>query len=83
MKKLILLSVTVLSACVVPPPHPRVHHLPHPPGVIVPHGVVYVAPAYSAPGPGYAWRHDHRRGWGWHHERHGWHREHGHGHRHR
>ncbi len=71
-------ALAALAGCVVAPHHPRAHHVPHPPGVIVPSGVVYIAPGYAAPAPGYAWRHDHRHGWGWHHERHGWHRGHHH-----
>ncbi len=67
-------AVLALSACVVVPPPGHRHHPPPPPGVIVPAGVVYVAPAYAAPAPGYVWSHHHRHGWGWHHGRHGWHR---------
>jgi hypothetical protein len=37
-------------------------------------GVVYVAPSYAIPGPGYAWQHHGRFGWGWRHPGHGWHR---------
>ena len=38
-----------------------------------PPGVVYVAPLYASPGPG--WRHYHPQyGWGWHHREYGWHR---------
>jgi hypothetical protein len=39
-----------------------------------PPGVVYVAPAYAMPGPGYAWQFHGRFGWGWHHADRGWHR---------
>ncbi len=35
---------------------------------------VYVAPTYAMPGPGYAWRHHSRHGWGWSHQSRGWHR---------
>lgn len=37
-------------------------------------GVVYVAPTYAMPGPGYAWQFHGRLGWGWHHPGRGWHR---------
>jgi hypothetical protein len=37
-------------------------------------GVVYVAPTYAMPGPGYAWQLHGRFGWGWHHPGRGWHR---------
>jgi hypothetical protein len=69
MKKLILsCSVAgLLSGCVVAPAGP-------PPGVVVPAGVVYVAPDYAAPAPGYVWVHHARYGWGWHHPQYGWHR---------
>jgi hypothetical protein len=39
-----------------------------------PPGVVYVAPTYAIPGPGYAWQFHSRFGWGWHHANLGWHR---------
>ena len=37
-------------------------------------GVVYVAPTYAMPGPGYAWQYHGRFGWGWRHPHNGWHR---------
>ena len=39
-----------------------------------PPGVVYVAPNYGIPAPGFAWRYNGRYGWGWHHPQRGWHR---------
>ncbi len=39
----------------------------------VPPGVVYVAPAYPAPGPEWVWMFNARFGWGWHHPTYGWH----------
>lgn len=43
-------------------------------GYGAPSGVVYVAPTYAMPGPGYAWRYHGRYGWGWNHQSRGWHR---------
>lgn len=70
MKAGIAMSVLCLAlcGCVF-----RAEPLP-PPGVVVPPGVVYVAPAYASPGPGYVWRHHPEHGWGWYHAEHGWHR---------
>ena len=39
-----------------------------------PPGVVYVAPSYALPAPGFAWRYNARYGWDWHHPQRGWHR---------
>jgi hypothetical protein len=39
-----------------------------------PPGVVYVAPTYASPGPGWGWEYHAQFGWGWHHPRYGWHR---------
>jgi hypothetical protein len=44
------------------------------PGYAAQPAVVYVAPTYALPGPGYAWQHHAHFGWGWHHANHGWHR---------
>lgn len=54
----------LLSGCVVAPIHP---------GVRAPAAVVYVAPTYAMPGPGFVWVHHQRFGWGWRHAHHGWH----------
>ncbi len=54
-----------LAGCVVAPVGPGYH---------TPRGVVYVAPTYVSPGPGFVWIHHSRHGWGWHHPRRGWHR---------
>lgn len=63
------LALAVLAAtlggCVVAPVRP---------GYAAPAGVVYVAPSYAVPGPGYVWSHHGHHGWGYHHRRHGWHR---------
>jgi hypothetical protein len=45
-----------------------------PPDVVVPPGVVYSAPSYPIPAPGYAWAYHPNYGWGWRHPDHGWHR---------
>jgi hypothetical protein len=39
-----------------------------------PPGVVYVAPTYALPAPGYRWHYHGRFGWGWRHPGLGWHR---------
>ncbi len=44
------------------------------PVYVTPPGVVYVAPSYVIPGPGYAWQYHGRYGWGWRHANLGWHR---------
>ncbi len=44
------------------------------PAYVAPPGVVYVAPTYAMPGPGYLWQFHVRYGWGWYHPSHGWHR---------
>jgi hypothetical protein len=72
MKQLViagLLSVT-LSGCVVVPARVAVA----PPEVVAPAGVVYVAPTYAMPAPGFVWSYHARYGWGWRHPRQGWHR---------
>jgi hypothetical protein len=55
-----------LSGCIVAPPPPN--------GVVVPPGVVYVAPTYPAPAVGWRWAYHPQYGWGWNHPEHGWHR---------
>ena len=39
-----------------------------------PPGVVYVAPTYAIPAPGFLWQFHPQFGWGWRHPNHGWHR---------
>ena len=56
-----------LGGCVVAPPVVR-------PVYVAPPGVVYVAPTYAIPGPGYVWAYHSHYGWGWHHPQYGWHR---------
>lgn len=58
-------ALTVLAGCVVVPVGPA-HDAPP--------GVVYVAPTYAIPGPGYFWAYHARFGWGWRHPGNGWHR---------
>lgn len=65
-----VLSMT-LAGCVVTPARVAVA----PPEVVVPAGVVYVAPTYAVPARGYVWSyHSPRYGWGYRHPHHGWHR---------
>ena len=61
-----LVSV-VAAGCVVAPA--RVAPVYEPPA-----GVVYVAPTYASPGPGWRWAYHAQYGWGWHHPEYGWHR---------
>ena len=61
----IALATASLSGCIVAPVRPA---------IVAPPGVVYVAPVYAAPGPGYVWSYHPRYGWGWHHPEYGWHR---------
>jgi len=74
MKKLFSLTIIgatliiQLTGCIAPP----VVGVPVAPGI--PPGVVYVAPTYVSPGPGYLWNYNINYGWGWHHPRNGWHR---------
>jgi hypothetical protein len=72
MNRLVLATglVLALSGCIVTPARVAVA----PPEVVVPAGVVYVAPTYAVPAPGYVWVHHPRYGWGYHHRHHGWHR---------
>lgn len=63
-----LLGAAVLattSGCIVVPARP---------GYVEGSAVVYVAPTYESPGPGWAWQHHSSSGWGWRHREHGWHR---------
>ena len=63
----IALAATALNGCVVAPVGVR-------PVYVAPAGVVYVAPTYAIPGPGYGWAYHSGYGWGWHHPSYGWHR---------
>jgi hypothetical protein len=77
----ISLICTALTGCVVapvaPPPRPRPVVVAPAPVIIAPSpppaNVVYVAPTYVIPGPGYVWSYHARDGWGWHHPQYGWH----------
>ncbi len=60
-------ATAALGGCVVAP-------VGYEPAYAASPGVVYVRPAYAAPGPGYAWHHHGSYGWGWQHPRLGWHR---------
>jgi hypothetical protein len=53
-----------MSGCVVAPVQPA---------YVAQAGVVYIAPTYVSPGPGYVWAYHARFGWGWHHSQYGWH----------
>jgi hypothetical protein len=68
MKILLLVAISIssiaLSGCIVAPVRP---------GYAAPAGVVYVAPTYAIPGPGYVWAYHANYGWGWHHPQYGWH----------
>ena len=59
------LLTAALAGCVVVPVQPA---------YVAPSGVVYVAPSYAVPGPGYVWVYHAHYGWGWHHPHDGWHR---------
>ena len=61
----VVLLVTAFSGCVVAPVAPV---------YAAPPGVVYIAPTYALPAPGYVWAYHARFGWGWHHSQYGWHR---------
>lgn len=65
-------AAAALAGCVVAPVgvDPAFGGQPY----ATPPGVVYVAPTYALPGPGYAWRYHGRFGWGWRHPNNGWHR---------
>ena len=61
----------VLSGCVIAPPVVRPAYGPV---YVSPPGVVYLAPTYAVPAPGYAWQYNTQFGWGWRHPDRGWHR---------
>lgn len=70
---------TVLSGCVIAPPVIRPMYGPvygpaYAPAYAPPQGIVYVAPTYALPAPGYAWQYQGQHGWGWRHPDRGWHR---------
>jgi len=64
-------AVIAVSGCVVAPAPGYAYGAD---GYYAPAGVVYVAPTYVAPGPGWGWRYHAEYGWGWYHPRYGWHR---------
>jgi hypothetical protein len=64
------LAAAALSGCIVAPARPYGYEG----GYVAPPGVVYVAPGYASPGPGWRWEYHQRYGWGWHHSQYGWHR---------
>ena len=74
--------VAALSGCVVAPVGVRPGYggpvqagaVQVEPEYVVPPGVVFIAPTYALPAPGYYWRHHPRFGWGWRHRGYGWHR---------
>ena len=61
----LLLAASALTGCIVAPVGPAYD---------APPGVVYVAPTYAIPAPGYVWGYHGRFGWGWRHPHLGWHR---------
>ena len=65
------LALVSLSGCIVAPARP---YYADNGGYVAPAGVVYVAPTYASPGPGWGWEYHASYGWGWHHPRYGWHR---------
>jgi hypothetical protein len=70
------IAAAALSGCIVAPVAPRHHAVVVEPApvYVAPPGVVYVAPLYAAPGPGWIWQYHANYGWGWHHPQYGWHR---------
>ena len=68
-----LVAAFALSGCIVTPAQPAYGYA-YNDGYQAPAGVVYVAPTYVSPGPGYVWEYHARYGWGWHHPNRGWHR---------
>lgn len=68
---LAVLCAAALGGCVV---QPAVVRPAYTVGDGPPPGVVYVAPTYAMPAPGYVWLYHPSYGWGWHHPQHGWHR---------
>jgi hypothetical protein len=65
-------TAAALGGCVVAPY--EVQPAYSGPTYVAPAGVVYVAPTYAIPAPGYAWQYHARFGWGWRHPYNGWHR---------
>jgi len=65
------LALASMSGCIVAPARPVYYGEG---GYVAPAGVVYVAPTYASPGPGWVWEYHATYGWGWHHPRYGWHR---------
>ncbi len=65
------LALASMSGCIVAPARP---YYGGEPGYVAPAGVVYVAPNYASPGPGWRWEYHAQYGWGWHHPQYGWHR---------
>ena len=76
MKNLVFCSslfIVMLSGCAVYPAYPE-RPVQYQPVYQAPAGVVYVAPSYAIPAPGYIWMFHPGYGWGWHHPQYGWHR---------
>ena len=67
----VLILAAAVSGCVIAPP---VAHPVYQPVYVTPPGVVYIAPTYALPAPGYVWQYHQNYGWGWRHPDHGWHR---------
>jgi hypothetical protein len=66
------LALASMSGCIVAPA--RGYGYEGGGEYVAPAGVVYVAPTYAIPGPGWGWEYHARYGWGWHHRQYGWHR---------
>ena len=66
-------TLASMTGCIVVPAHER-YAGGGGGGYVAPAGVVYVAPTYASPGPGWGWEYHAQYGWGWHHPEHGWHR---------
>jgi hypothetical protein len=57
------LALASMSGCIVAPAPGYGYESG---GYVAPAGVVYVAPTYASPGPGWGWEYHARYGWGWH-----------------
>ncbi|WP_145601427.1 hypothetical protein [Yersinia frederiksenii] len=69
-----IITVALLSGCVVEPARYEPGVMVEP-NVVIPPRVVYVAPHYPRPAPGYEWRYREGHNWGGgYHPQYGWHR---------
>ena len=65
-------ALASMAGCIVAPARP--YYGGGGGGYVAPAGVVYVAPTYASPGPGWGWEYHAQYGWGWHHPQYGWHK---------